>query len=62
MRQLETTELSWQQTVWVWECRSQRAERQLEPGLGFYQEDELKTRNKGRMDLIVQASWKRIWI
>lgn len=63
MRQLETTELSWQQTVWVWEYRSQRAERQLEPGPGFYQEGEVKkTRNKGRMALIVQAAWKITWL
>lgn len=37
--------------------------RQLEPGPGFYQEDEVKkTRNKGRMALIVQAAWKITWL
>lgn len=35
-----------------------RAESQLEPGLEFYQEDQVKNRNKGRMAQIVQAAWK----
>lgn len=32
--------------VQLLKCRSQRAESQLEPGLGFYQEDEVKIRGR----------------
>lgn len=35
-----------------------RAESQLELGLEFYQEDQVKIRNKGRMDPMIQAAWK----